>query len=133
MASREALYAGYYIERGFSADAKPEYLRTNAELIMDAGRHWHLFVNVMKNQSQREHLNKLMENLPVARSCISLLRRDQISRPIHYDGQNSLNEMESALSAADADEWIDLVLGVSFQLDECLDLQEGIVEELRTP
>ena len=73
-----------------------------------------------------------MESLPLTRRCVSL-RALRPSNRIPYENKVSLGQMESGIGDCDPDEWIDLILGVSFTLDECLTLQDGILDELCSP
>ena len=128
----DMLYVGYYVERGYEPRAKPEYLRTHPEYIMDAGWHWHAFRNVLRDKTRRDQLHCLMENLPASRRCVSLCAPRPSNR-IAYKGRSSLLAMESAIKGCNPNEWIDLILGVSFTRDDCLTLQSAIIDELRAP
>jgi hypothetical protein len=128
----DVLYVGYYVERGYEAQVRPEYLRTHPEYIIDDAWHWHSFRSVLNDKNRRDQLHSLMENLPASRRCLTVYAR-RPSNPIPYTDRSSLAEMESAIAACDPNEWIDLILGASFTRDECLRLQTNIVDELRAP
>jgi hypothetical protein len=127
LARDDVLYAGYYVERGYAAaDKKPEY-------VMTPEWHWHLFLATLANTEQRRRLSELMKNLPESRRCIWFLCGQEPSKCISYQDATSLDEMQSHISACDPNDWIDLILGVSFSADDCLTLQERILDELRAP
>jgi hypothetical protein len=100
---------------------------------MDSGWHWRLFLAMLANTDQRRRLSELLENLLESRRCIWLLCGQKPSKRIPYQDATSLDEMQSHISACDSNDWIDLILGVSFTVDDCLTLQERIVDELRAP
>ena len=126
IAREEVLYAGYYVERGYA-------VHENSEYVMDSGWHWRLLLTTLANTVQRRRMSELMENLPESRRCIWLLCGQEPSKRIAYQDATSLDEMQSVISACDSNDWIDLILGVSFTVDDCLALQEGVVDELRAP
>jgi hypothetical protein len=120
----DVLYAGYYVERGYPAHQKPEY-------VMNAEWHWNLFLATLENTSQRQRLSEYMEALSEARRCVWVLCDQKQGNPIRHKDETSLEEMRTAISTCGQGKCIDLILGVSFNLDECLALQESIVDQLR--
>lgn len=123
------LYAGYYIERGHV-----EYTKKSMDpyKLMDASWHWHSFLATLANPEQRHRLSELMRTLPEDQRCIGSRCWQDESKPIDHDS-TSLDEMESVINGCGPNDWIDLMLGVSFTMDECLQLQDSIVNELRSP
>jgi hypothetical protein len=126
MSQGEALYAGYYVERGLPPDCgRPEY-------IIGDDWHWHGFDQCLKNDDLRSRLNFMLLNLPENRRCI-WIRTDQAQNCLEYEGDHSLLNTREIVQGVPANEWIDVILGVRFSKKECLDLQDGIVLELSTP
>jgi hypothetical protein len=134
MAIRETLYAGYYVERGLATLAGTD---KSQDYLMHGDWHWHLFMSTLNTPEQRLVLAELMKRLPEENRGILFLRAPQTEREyltfIPYTDASSLDEVESLIIESEVNDWIDLILGVRFTLDECLALQDGIVDQLRAP
>lgn len=98
------LYAGYYVERGYPAHQKPEY-------VMDVGWHWNLFLATLENTSQRQRLSECMEALSESRRCVLLLCDQKQSSPVRYKDETSLEEMRTGISSCCQGKWVDLIWG----------------------
>lgn len=135
----QRLFAGYYIERGYPENYHAQLgyqgsrLEEKRQTEITPGWHWHPFMAALANAERRSRLNHIMNTLPASRRCIWLLNNQQTERLIPYEGEVSLQDLRSELHNADSTFYIDLIMGVYFTVDECLELQDAIVEELRKP
>ena len=123
--SNTALYAGYYVERGLPPDKghKLEYVITKEW-------QWHGFINCLRNAS----LHNLLMDLPEDRRCI-WIENDEIDldERIRYTNESSLRHANDIISDIADDYWINVMIGNFYSKDECLKIQNQIVQELRTP
>lgn len=127
VSNEEALYVGYYVERGLLRGE-----RIPDPQVVTPQWHWHGFTKCLDNENLRCDLNSLLQGLPRQRSGI-WIRTDQNDRWLKYDGESTLLEAKTQFMGLQSDIWIDVILGVSFRKPECLDLQTAIVSELSTP
>lgn len=133
----DVLYAGYYVERG-RRDCKPNPTPLDRAMWLDHDWHWHSLVRTIRNPEQRQRLIELMERLPEENRCIWFLRGSctdrELCTPVRYgDAASGLEELERLISDCEPNDWIDLMFGVRFTLDECLELQDDIVAKLYRP
>lgn len=130
---QDRLYCECYFERGYSEESRPEFFRLKPEYIMDSGWHWHLLFETLRTHRSKARLTQLMEQLPGERRCIWVLFGERDSQLIPFDDDSAFDRMEAAISSRDQSNWIDLILGVSFSADECIAMQQQIIDELRSP
>ncbi len=136
---RDVLYAGFYVERGFRDCPKPDATLDDLAPYMQLQPdwHWHSFLKSLELPKQPQ-LVELMERLPEENRCIGFLQASGTDRencnPLPYqDASSTLGALELLIGDCEPNDWIDLIIGSRFTLDECLQLQEGIVDKLRQP
>lgn len=125
------LYVGYYIERGLSNhDSSLDYVLTEKW-------HWQGFVKCLENREDRSTLSSLILNLSNGRRCVwirlSQGNRVMESNSFEFKDENTLMVAHKRFPSVPPDEWIEVLLGVRFSKEECLNLQKKIVSELKTP
>jgi hypothetical protein len=140
ISTREALYAGYYVERGLSSDVAAQNHRPKQEVIND-GWDWNRFLDLLIKQPAI--LYSELAKLPAERRCIWLCDQP----PSHHQNvtASNLGRVYSINNVADLDapktridheihidHWIDLIAGVRYAKDECLDKDRwpSIVREI---
>lgn len=121
--NKDYLFAGYYVEKGFIKHERKEYIITNEW-------HWHDFIRCLIEKELMIILNSMLINLPEERRCY-WVETDDLNRSCSYIGEESLKEMLGTINNQQKDLWINIMLGTRFSKQECLTLQEKIVEELR--
>ena len=79
-------------------------------------------------------LHELLIELPNDRRCI-WIENDEINldERIFYKNEESLKEAESIINEIADNHWINVMLGNSYSKDECIKIQQHIVQQLRTP
>lgn len=127
ISNEEALYAGFYVERGL-----PRSNGTLSMYVITPKWHWHGFAQCLGNPNLRSALNSLLQELPRQRSCI-WIRTDQGDQHLNYESENTLLEAKTSLTTLPSDIWIEVILGVFFRKSECLGLQAAIIPELNAP
>lgn len=113
----ERLVVGYLVERGHSVGAAAE-----DDMVMDSKWHWKGFENALRDKQLRSRLDHLVltfdEDRRAARIVISGVRETDVAMP--YVGGSSLRPIETIVATADPNDVIDVMLGISFTLEECL-------------
>lgn len=123
--SNTSLYAGYYIERGV-----PQTEANKREYIMTKEWHWHGFMNCLKTAS----LHYSLMELPVDKRCIWIENDEiELDERINYINESSLRQVENIINNIDDRYWINVMIGNFYSKDECLKIQNEIVQELRAP
>jgi len=129
ISNEEALYAGFYVERGL-----PRGNGTLSTYVITPEWHWHGFAQCLDNPNLRSALNSLLQELPRQRSCIWIRTdTDQGNQHLNYESENTLLDTKNYLAALPSDIWIEVILGVSFRKPECLGRQEEIIPDLNAP
>lgn len=133
----EALFVGYYVERGV-----PHCPEMQAKE-MGPGWHWYGFERCLNEPSLRDDLNALMLNLPVGRRIVWLdcSEAEQpgvpvappLVRVLPYEGLATLDEAKSIIDRVPDFQWINVMLGVRYAMDECLTEQRQLVDNFRNP
>ena len=123
--SNDKLYAGYYVERGLQKHDNPAY-------IISDGWYWHAFINCLKDDRYRSTLHDHIMNLPEERRCI-WIRSDKQVESFEYKEETDLSKTFLRLESLPENKWIDVVVGVGFSKEECLDLQDKIINQLIPP
>ena len=120
-----SLYVGYYIERGLDQHERPEYVVTPEW-------HWHALRACLGESPRRREIDSVMQQLPSQlRQVSALCGSRQFAPP--YEGETTLLGFDRFVEACPPDEWINAYLGARFGLDECLTLQERLVDKLISP
>ncbi|MGA2160227.1 MAG: hypothetical protein ABSG90_13565 [Dehalococcoidia bacterium] len=125
------LYVGYYIERGLRThDSSLDY-------VLAENWHWYGFMECLENPESRLTLASLILNLPSERRClwIRVFQGNKVKErnPFEFKDENTLMKAHKRFLSVPPDEWIDVVLGVRFSKEECLNHQKKIVSELKAP
>jgi hypothetical protein len=134
--AEDAMYVGYYVERGLLADDDPNR-------VMDKKWHWHGFYKCLSNPSLRHQLNRLMLDLPAVRRTIwiSCSRHQDSSGTVHpeftdqirYAGEQDLDAARAKIDQIPFSQWINVMVGNCFDVAECLSRQADLVAEFRNP
>jgi len=123
--NKEFLFAGYYIEKGFTKHEKADYQLTDKW-------HWHGFVRCLKDEDRQGLINDSIISLPQEhRSC--WIETDDMDKSYPYVGKESLRDIQTMMDGPQKNLWLNVMLGVCFSKEECLNLQERIVGELQKP
>ncbi len=136
LSSPSALYAGYYVERGYPpgqpAPATPEQIMEDGDTNWDWGRFVELLSEESAGDGQEDEFSGLLLPLPVGRRCIWVCdsTTDRCGQPFYFQGRHTLVEVLKHVKEIKRDHWIDLVVGVEYSLSECVHLQDGLVKEL---
>jgi len=114
----ERLVVGYLVERG-----RVVAVGAKDHLAMDDKWHWKGFENALVANSQlRGRLDDLALKLDahrrIARIVVSAVPEIDVAMP--YVGNPSLDRIETIIGAADTNQLLSVMLGVSFGLEECL-------------
>ena len=124
-ASTDALYAGYYVERGLP----PGNIRGDSGVITPQW-HWHGFWRCLTEEDFRTQLHELMLGLQEERRSIWIDAGER-SAFLSYTGENSLEEAAGLCSSVPPDYWIDFFIGIRLEKEQCLALQGAIVPEIQ--
>ena len=123
--SSSNLYVGYYVERGLPPDKgnKLEYVITDEW-------HWHGFINCLRNAS----IDSLIMDLPEDRRCIWIENDEiELDECIRYTNKSSLKQVENIIDDIADKYWINVMFGNFYPKEECLNIQNNIVQNIRTP
>ncbi|MBI4766662.1 MAG: hypothetical protein HY787_19045 [Deltaproteobacteria bacterium] len=127
LSSKDSLYIGYYVERGFPEEEERDPLYT-----IGPKWHWNGFLTCLNENKLRNQLSLLLNNLNEKRRCI-WIDADNSSKQISYKNDKSLLEAKKYIYSLPSKLRIDLILGVYYSKEECLNLQDKIVSEIVTP
>jgi len=139
--TRDALYAGYYVERGFSPAVAMLHHKPDEEVIRP---HWHWWPFLELLTKHPETLFSTLAVLPADRRCIWICdsgpRFDvtaiNLGKTVMIRDIADLAEPTDHIGKVRDDHWIDLVVGVRYTKDECLNrnkwasLVQGIINAL---
>jgi hypothetical protein len=135
----EALFVGYYVERG--VPHRPEM--PAKEMHAGSPWHWYGFERCLSEPVLRDALNALMLNLPMDRRVvwIDCSETDQAGAPVApplvrvlpYEGLTTLTETKTTVDGIPVFQWINVMLGVRYTIDECLTEQRDLVDRFRNP
>lgn len=121
--NKDYLFSGYYIEKGLAKHQMREYVMTNKW-------HSHGFMRCLSKPSFMKTMNSLLIDLPVERRCY-WIETDDLNESYPYGEEESLKELLVSINGQRKDIWINVMLGIRFSKQECLALQEKIVNELQ--
>jgi hypothetical protein len=126
ISSKDTLYIGYYIERGLPKEesGSPHYE-------MKSDWHWNGFYKCLNDKSLLKELNSYLVDLENFNSCI-WLHTDKSEERIDYE-DNSLSEAKMIIDSMPSNLWIDVILGIYFSKEECLERQNKIISDLSIP
>ena len=129
LSSPTALYAGYYVERGYRSDRPKE---TEASQVMDERWHWHGFYRALSEEPLRSNLGWTLASLPETRRCVWVSQPPNNKDQKEFDAQATLAEVKAYVDSDSIrqDEWVDVIVGARYLKDECLSLQDQIVTEV---
>jgi len=128
LSSSAALYAGYYVERGLPPG------EDQPELIMGPGWHWHGFRRALCEEPILNHLSAIVARLPRTRRCIWVSNpASGRGRAYPFKTQSTAVKVRAYVDSIPSDKWVDVIIGVQYSKDECLGLQNQIVEEIIEP
>jgi hypothetical protein len=134
--SEDALYVGYYVERGVLTAQDPDQ-------VIDEKWHWHGFHQCLTNPRLRAELDRLLLDLPEGRRTIWMTgsRHEEPSGQVHpeftyvdrYHGERSLDAALARIKQIPPTQWLNVMLGSRFTKAECLVRQADLVGEFRNP
>jgi hypothetical protein len=127
ISSKDALYIGYYVERGLPKEESSSPLYK-----MTSNWHWNGFSRCLNDKSLQKELNSYLVDLNNFHSCI-WLHTDKSEECIDYKDDNSLSEVKMIIDSIPSNLWIDVILGIYFSKEECLERQNKIISELPIP
>ena len=127
ISSKDALYIGYYVERGLSEEESRQSICT-----ITPEWHWHGFIRCINNSNLRYKLNSLLIDLNENRRCI-WIGADNIDKRIKYENENSLLEAKGEFKTIPRNIWIDVIIGYYYLKEECLERQKNIITDLSMP
>ena len=125
VADGEALYAGYYIERGIDHHERPEYVITSEW-------HWHSLRACIDKPATRREIDTVMQEVPSERRWVAAFCRDKRFEPA-YESEATLLAFRRFVDECPPGEWVNGYLGARFEIDECLTQQEKLVDRLVSP
>lgn len=135
----DALFVGYYVERGIPhcADMPAK------EMPPGSSWHWFGFQRCLAEDGLREDLNALMLDLPKERRVvwIDCSETEEPGEPLApplvkilpYEGLTTLVETKAIVDTIPRFQWINLMLGLRFTLNECLTEQHDLLDRFRMP
>jgi hypothetical protein len=137
ISSDQALFVGYYVERGTPTNTLPEAR-------IDENWHWHGFYRCLLDPVLRDALDGLMLNLPENRRTVWLdgsatdTGGGKVLPPfdhvLPYLGPATLDQAKALIDTIQPEQWINVMLGNRFPKSECLSrAEEQLVGEFRTP
>jgi hypothetical protein len=133
MCTDEALYAGYYIERGLLWEEATQDEKDRGQ-VMDETWDWHRFRRLIRHDPQG--LLRIAAALPRDKRCVwmCVTQRQQDNQKslarLSLESEPDLREVIKRVHGSRRGDWIDLVVGVEFTKPECGRLQYDIVNEL---
>jgi len=131
LSSPTALYAGYYVERGYP----PDRPKTEASQTMRPGWHWYGFYRVLSEKPLQGGFSAVLGSLTDTRRCIWVSQptsKEPTGSEKDFSGQVVLASIKEHIDQISPDEWIDVVVGARYLKDECLSVQDQIVPEIMT-
>lgn len=147
-ASHPALYAGYYIERGLPPGTPGRIYREQIMEDNDPTWDWTRFYKTLSDESAgivaangQAKLSGVLRSLPTDRRCIwisdstakavTTQTGDTIIAPgiCHALGELSeLSKVKDDIGKIKRTHWIDLIVGVRYSMEECMERQEGLID-----
>lgn len=116
------------MERGFPLDSDhPSDQKITEEW------HWNGFLFCLNDTEMRNRLDSLILDLPENRRCLWIHSGKFEEHIIQYEGGKSLEKAKDILKQIPSEKWIDLIAGVYFSKDECLNRQMEVSAEISTP
>jgi len=132
----EALFIGYYVERGVPHHDMPARQ-------IDSRWHWHGFARCLSESRLRDDLNALMLNLREDRRVVWIDCSEAehpagtvvppVVRVLPYKGLTTLAETKKIIDGIPQYQWINVMLGVRYSMTECLTEQRDLIGEFRNP
>jgi hypothetical protein len=135
VSSDAALFVGYYVERGL-----PTSHAVLAEQIRP-GWHWYGFDRCLTKPAFRETLHAEIvafraaerRTLWIYSGGFPVQHATSESREIPYTGSKDLLEARAIIDTIPLDHWINVIVGVRFSKDECVQQQAAILSEFEDP
>lgn len=127
ISSKDALYIGYYVERGLPKEERCETLYK-----ITSDWHWHGFTKCLNDNSLRQDLNSYFTDLNEYNCCI-WVNTDKSEQRIEHKDENSLSEVNTIIDSIPSNLWIDVMFGIYFSKEECLERQNNILSKISIP
>jgi|SRR5208282_2081476 len=130
LSSPSALYAGYYVERGYPPEDATQEQKDLGEVMADDDKQWdwHRFCRLLSPGSS---LSELLFKLPAERRCIWIWdAKEQRGHAHKFGDQPPFAAVKDHIKEIKRKHWIDLVVGVEYSLDDCLLPKDQIVKDL---
>jgi hypothetical protein len=129
LSSPSHLFAGYYVERGLPE--RPD----QPLMVMNLGWDWHGFYRAFPEGPMMDRITATVAKLPKERCRVWVTNppSGDRSRIFSLEGHEDAETIKAHIDSIPPTEWVDVVVGVQYGLEECLNLQDRIVEEIIAP
>jgi hypothetical protein len=140
--SDNALFVGYYVERGLDPKRPLSHSKPGAEKIDDTW-HWKGFAKCLEHSALRSKLNDLILTLSEKSRVIWIYSgsfpamRGSVDEWLRaYTSENQLKEAKEHIERIDRnspDNWINAVIGAEFTRIDCVERQDGMIANFDKP
>jgi len=139
--TREALYAGYYVERGLPDNVAALHRIPEMEVIKP---HWHWWPFMDFLIAEPQTLYSTLAKFPAERRCVWVCDSEphpdvtvsNLGTPFRISSVPDLDAVKDHIGRVRHDHWIDLIAGIQYTKDECMNknkwpsLVQGITNSL---